>query len=152
MDSDATPGLKILTFISDPESRRRVFDPESGYELKAIFRDVPKDEFWFDFCFEDITFMVKSKLSWSEDRMRCTFTFNVAQLYHRYRYSALRRRRGETMYLADFRAHALPHLRDAVVAFVARTARGNPRVSGEPLKAEVEFADPASDDCGGRIP
>ncbi|MGJ4962830.1 hypothetical protein [Bradyrhizobium sp. HKCCYLRH3061] len=149
VDSEASRN-NVLAFIPDPENRRKVFDPDSGYELRGIFGSVPKNEFWFDFCFDDITFMVKSKLSWSTDRLRLTFTFNVAQLYHSYRYSPRRGRGQETMCLADFRAQALPHLRNAVVAFATR-ARGDPRLPGERLKAEVEFADPAPEDCGGQM-
>ncbi|WP_315799392.1 hypothetical protein [Bradyrhizobium sp. SZCCHNR1002] len=139
-----------MAFISDPENRRRVFDPESGFELTGIFRDVPKDEFWFDFSSEHIAFMAKSKLSWSADRMQCMFTFNVAQLYHSYRCNPLRKLGRETMSASDFCATILQKLHEAVVAFVTR-ASGDPRIIGERLKAEVEFVDHAPDDSGRRM-
>ena len=129
-----------MTFIADPKNGRRVFDPESGYALTKIFRDVPKDEAWFDFFFEDTTFLVKSNVSWSRDRNKCTYVIQVKQLEDSFRHSPSHRKPAYQPSPQEFRATLLPALRAAIVAQLMRTS-GDPRIVREPLKVDVDFID-----------
>ena len=128
-----------MTFIADPKNGRRVFDPERGYALTKIFRDVPKGEAWFDFFFEGTTFQVKSSVSWSDDRNKYTYTLGVKQLEDSFRW--LRREPVHQPGLEEFRATVLPALREAIVAQLIRVS-GYRRIIREPLKVEVCFVDP----------
>src|SRR5690349_13062631 len=134
-----------MTFIADPRNGRRVFDPDSGYALTKVFRDVPKNEAWFDFFFEDTTFLVKSNVSWSDDRRRCTYAIQVKQLEDSFRHSPSGRKPAYQPSPREFRATVLPAVRDAIAAQLARTS-GDPRIVREPLKIDVEFIDHAGDD------
>jgi hypothetical protein len=134
-----------MTFIADPRNRRSVFDPDSGYVLTKIFRYVPKDEAWFDFFFEDTTFLVKSNVSWSHDRNKYTYVIQVKQLEDSFRASLSRRKPAYQASPQEFRAIALPALRDAIVAQQIRNS-GDPRIIREPLKVDVDFIDRAPGD------
>ena len=130
-----------MTFIADPKNGRRVFDPESGYALTKIFRDVPNEEAWFDFFLEDTTFLVKSNVSWSHDRNKCSYVIQVKQVEDSFRNSPSRRKPAYQPSPQEFRTTVLPALREAIVAQLIRVS-GDPRVIREPLKVDVSFVDP----------
>ncbi len=135
-----------ITFIADPKNGRRVFDPESGYALTRIYRDVPKGEEWFDFLFEGTTFEVKASFSWSDDGSKGTYVLQVKQLGDSFRHSPSRREPAHKPSPQEFRATVLPTLRDALVAQHRRTS-GDPRIVGERMRVvDVDFIDHAMAD------
>jgi len=138
-----------MTFVGDPNALR-VIDPERGYALEAYFHDVPKDERWFSFLFEDIEFIAKAKYSWSKDDPRSTYVFQIEQLEHSLRTAPSRRRPRYNPSPQEFREAVLPALRDAIVALVRHTIYRGPRerllnVPGRQSNIEVIFTDVAPD-------
>lgn len=130
-----------MTFVADPENGRRVFDPETGYALVKVYRDVPNDEAWFDFFLEGTRFLVKSKVSWSDDHNKATFTVRIKQLE-----DSFRQRLHPHLYQPspeELHAVAFPALREALLAHLVRT-RGDPRIPRGPLTVDVNFVDPAA--------
>jgi hypothetical protein len=127
-----------MTFIADPENGRRVFDPVSGYALTKVFRDVPKSDAWFDFFYEGVTFLVKSNVTWSDNRNKCVYSLEVSQIENSVRQSPSRRKLGRVIESQEFRSSVLPALRDAIVSQAIRT-RGDPRIVRDPLEVVVDF-------------
>lgn len=129
-----------MAFMADPNNGRMVFDPESGHALIRIFRDVPNGEAWFDLELEGCRFLVKSDMSWSEERRHVTCRFHIDQLESSFRQWLNPRSYQPTP--AAFRATALPALREAVTAYLVRNS-GSPRIPREPLQVDVIFIEPA---------
>jgi hypothetical protein len=80
-----------MAFVGDPKSPG-VIDPEKRYALWTYVRDVPKDEEWFNFLFEDREFIATAKYSWAADGQTITYAFRITQLENALRFSPSRRK------------------------------------------------------------
>jgi hypothetical protein len=133
-----------VPFIPDQKNGRRVFDPETGYALTKVFRDVPIGEAWFDFLFEEIALTVKSKFSWSDGGKKCTYVVQVQQLEAMLPYAPSSRRPAYRPSPQELRAALLPVLRDAIVAQHVRIV-SNPLMPRKTIDVDVEFVDRTAD-------
>src|SRR5215475_2267819 len=109
-----------MAFVKDPHNVFGAVDPDRGYSLVRIFRDVPQDEAWFERVFEGVHFQARAKYSVSREEQKFTYIFDVSQLENSFRYGTSHRTARYDPSPEEFRAVALPALQDAVAAQVTR--------------------------------
>ena len=109
-----------MAFVKDPHNVFGAIDPDRGYALVRIFRDVPQDKAWFEFVFEGVHFQARAKYSVSREEQKFTYVFDVSQLESFFRCGTSHRTARYNPTREEFRAVVLPALRDAVVAHVTR--------------------------------
>jgi hypothetical protein len=133
--SSANERTSPMAFLKDQKSLG-VIDSENGYALKPYVRDVPRDEKWFRFLFEDREFIAKAKCSWSEDGNRVIYVFQVKQLENSFQFSPSHRDPRYEPTPQEFRARVLPALSDAVAAMMRHWLPNRPS-----LAVEVQLID-----------